>query len=368
MVRIGVIGGGINSAVGRAHLSALNLDANWKVVSGFFSRDKDVNYLSGQAWRTELLYDSFESFICEDNQQIDAVLVLTPTPSHYEIVQSLLNRDLNIICEKSLTTSNQKARLISDLAVRNSLKLFVTFNYTGYPMVREIRNRIIEGFYGKIHTISIQMPQEGFAVVDETGKSKKIQNWRRSDYEIPTVSLDLGVHINNLAHFLLGDQQKRVVSLENHFGRIENTIDSVHYICEFTSGVVGNFWFGKSYLGIRNGLSLSVFGDQGSAKWTQLTPDQYWESDSMGRTRHVDLGEVGLTVANKDRYMRFKAGHPTGFIEAFANLYKDIEMSLLNQTGENHSAYVFTALDAAKGLKELEAVHLSARIGKWVDI
>jgi predicted dehydrogenase len=368
MLHIAVIGGGLNSAVGRAHLSALNLDGNWKIKSGFFSRNLDVNVASAKLWNAAQMYSSMDEFLNSNLNDLDAVLVLTPTPSHYDLVLKLIDNKVNVICEKSLSTSSQKALSLMETSLATFTKLFVTFNYTGYPMVREIRSRIQSGIYGEIHSIFVDMPQDGFAVVDASGAPKKIQNWRHSDYEIPTVSLDLGVHVNNIAHFLLGDSQEKVVSIENHFGKIENTIDTVNYLCKFSTGTVGNFSFGKTFLGIRNGLSFSIFGKNGSAQWNQSMPDQFWESNSMGRLRMIDLSDEELQVANQSRYMRFKAGHPTGFIEAFSNMYKDIENNLLNVESNNGSDYTFTGFHAAQGLKELEAVHLSARANEWVDV
>lgn len=367
MIKVGIIGGGKNSAVGRAHAAALNLDGNWDVESGFFSRDVVTNEKSCSIWRPKRVYGSLNGFIDGEIGKLDVVIVLTPTPSHYEIISQLLEHKFNVISEKSLGTSVQQSENLKSLANTNGCKLYVTFNYTGYPMVRELRSRIISGKYGVIQSIHVEMPQETFSVIDDFGRAKPVQAWRKVDYEIPTVSLDLGVHVVHLAHFLLNDKLKRVVSVEKHFGRIETTVDTVNIIGEYCRGTLGNLWFGKSYIGYRNGLRVRGFGEIGSFDWVQCAPDYFWESDYRGHRRLIDLADPSLHIANQDRYARFKPGHPTGFIEAFSNLYEDIAHDLI---GKNLASdeYVFGAESASLGLLELLCVHKSSLSNEWLSV
>jgi predicted dehydrogenase len=367
MFKIGILGGGINSAVGRAHVSALQLDGNWNIQAGHFSRNPEVNSKSASLWRSKRLHNSLNSFMEEEQGKLDAVIVLTPTPTHYEIIHSLLSHKFNVISEKSLASNHQQAEKLEVQAAVSNCKLFVTFNYTGYPMIREIRSRISLQRYGKINSLLIEMPQETFAVVNGLGQTKVIQDWRKVDYDIPTVSLDLGVHVNNLAHFLLKDKLSRVVSVEQHNGKIEKTVDTVSFLAEFDSGALGNFWFGKSFIGYRNGLRIRGFGEHGSFEWIQTMPDMFWESNSKGENRIIDLASEDLIEASKDRYMRFKPGHPTGFIEAFSNLYQDIGENLSHNLEESN-AFTFYAKDASLGLRELYAVHKSSASHKWEKV
>lgn len=367
MLRVGIVGGGTNSAVGRAHYSALSIDGNWEIAAGFFSRNADTNRASQKMWNINSLNFTLEDFIEAQRGNLDLVIVLTPTPSHYSIIKSLLQSGFNVVSEKSLATHFVQADELGSIANSSRKKLYVTFNYTGYPIVRELKSRIKSGRYGLIKSIFIEMPQETFSIVDDQGNTKKVQPWRVVDYEIPTVSLDLGVHVNNLAHFLLGDTLKSVVSIEQHNGKIESTIDAVSYLAKFNSGIMGNFWFGKSFIGYRNGLRVRGFGELGSFEWLQSSPDVFWESNSKGENRVVDLADSALITASEERYQRFKPGHPTGFIEAFSNLYEDIRADFLE---EPHTCreYIFGSEIASQGLLELLAVHKSSLDRDWQDI
>ena len=195
-VRLGIIGGGLDSAVGRAHCSALALDGLYEVLIGCYSRDQERNLLSNRLWKAREVTNDFRSFLSL-KEDIDAVLVLTPTPSHFQIVSELLDLGFTVICEKSLTTNSPEALELLKASEKKH-PIFVTFNYTGYPMVREMKSRISKNIYGNIHTVHIEMRQDSFTTTDGSGNPKKVQPWRLKDYEIPTVSLDLGVHVVNL--------------------------------------------------------------------------------------------------------------------------------------------------------------------------
>ena len=140
-------------------------------------------------------------------------------------------------------------------------------------------------------------------------------------------------------------------------------------LCRYSDDIRGQMWFGKAALGARNGLRLRLYGSEGSAEWLQTDPEVLVLSRADGRREILDRG--GLTeVAGAARYERFKAGHPAGFIEAFANLYSDIADALDRHgaTGERSGDEVFGADLAAEGLRFLEAMHRSAQRHAWVEV
>lgn len=369
-LKLGIIGGGVNSAVGSAHVSSLRLDANWDFEAGFFSRDTVTNRESGSVWDVHRIYSDLVNFIETERDNLDAVLVLTPTPNHYETIERLLVAGFNVISEKALSVSSCEAESLLKIADEKHRKLLVTFNYTGYPMVREIQSRVKSNRYGKIHTFNIEMPQEGFVLKDLNEKNIAVQEWRKRDQKIPTVSLDLGVHVLNMAGFLLGAGMRSVSALHNHSGDVTNVIDKVFAIGDYENGVNFTALYGKVFPGFKNGLKFRLFGEFGGCEWVQMQPDSFVEFDIHGKREIVNQGSFDLLEAHKPRYSRFKAGHPTGFIEAFANLYHDIYEELrsgLSGTDLSHG-YVFTAANALTGLKELEFLHESARTKTWMTI
>lgn len=367
-LQLGFLGGGKASAVGRCHQVSSQMDNRWKLVSGAFSRDSDVNRATGNDWGVdqERIHSGLASFIEAEAGQLDAVVVLTPTPMHYEQICALLDAGFDVISEKALATSSQEAVLLQDRAQDRGKFLRVTMNYSGYPMVRELRGLIRKGDLGEILGLHVEMPQEGFLRLDPNGNPVLPQSWRQSDGPIPTVSLDLGTHAHHLLSFLLDDQPDRVVGVQAHHGRVSHVADYVSGLAKMPGGADVNLWFGKCVLGPRNGLAVKVYGERASAQWHQTSPETLVLSYPNGLVTTVDRASPGVVEAHQDRYQRFKAGHPAGFIEAFANLYWDLADDLMafRHAGEL-SSFTFGADHAADGLRMLEALAKSSNTDSW---
>jgi predicted dehydrogenase len=183
------------------------------------------------------------------------------------------------------------------------------------------------------------------------------QNWRLFDGEIPTVSLDLGVHCHHLLQFLTDKSLVPQWARQASLGNFKKVIDDVE-----CAGILGkdaqfSMWFGKAALGHRNGLRVRLYGSEASATWYQASPDELHLYSRSGQAHLIDFGSPDLLVANQPRYMRFKAGHPTGFIEAFANLYDDLAGHLTGiPMPTSDIAYTPTVVDAEQGLRFLQSV------------
>lgn len=370
-LRLGFLGGGLNSAVGRCHEIASRMDDRWQLVSGAFSRQQDVNHATGDAWRVDAqrVYDSWTEFVEGEAGRLDAVAVLTPTPQHTEQIKELLAVGFNVISEKAVTGSSQEARELASLAKNSNEFLRVTMNYSGYPMVRELRRMIRRGDLGDIVAINVRMPQEGFLRQDSSGKQVMPQDWRQRDGSIPTVSLDLGTHTHHLIAFLLDADPVRVVGTQAHHGQVTDVADYVSALAKMPSGADVNMWFGKCVLGERNGLAVDVYGDKASAHWKQAFPEEIRTADVRGSISIIDRSSPGIVEASLPRYQRFKAGHPAGFLEAFANLYWDLADDLTATRNETRqSGWTFGADHASNGLSMLEAISRSTVTEKWEDV
>ena len=366
-LQIGFIGGGLNSAVGKTHRIAAELDGRWKLAAGFFSRDATINKATGEMWGVEKrTYPNLNTFLTEEAGKVDAVAVLTPTPAHYEQVSQLLSSGFNVVCEKALATTQKHARELSELAEASNRRLFVTFNYSGYPMVRELVARIRAGRFGDLISLRIEMPQEGYLRRNTSEQPTIPQQWRRKDYELPTVSLDLGVHVVQLANLLAGQTPKTLVALESHRGLVEDVVDQVQCLVRYTDDLDGVLWFGKVALGYRNGLQIRVFGTEGSAEWLQAEPETLRSAGPHGEILMEDRSAPNTLIANQDRYARFKVGHPAGFIEAFANLYVDYADAIVS--GGVEGTWQTSVEQAIGGLAVLEAMNSSNRKGHWTAV
>jgi predicted dehydrogenase len=372
-LQLGFIGGSINSAVGYSHFVSSAMDGKWQLVAGSFSTKPELNKETAEVYgvATERVYADWREMLVHEQGKLDAIVILTPTPAHFECVMACMQAGYAVICEKSLAVSSDQAKKM--IALRNQLNGFlaVTYNYSGYPMVRELAHIIQQGKLGKILHFQVEMPQEGFIRVDAQGNKPVPQPWRLSDGEIPTLHLDLAVHLHQIIHYLIGQKPIELVSDQNHYGWFSGVVDNASCLCRYSDGIQGQIWFSKSALGHRNGLRIRIYGSEGSAEWIQTNPEELLLSHVDGRREILDRA-ASVEVTNQRRYNRFKAGHPAGFIEAFANLYSDIAEGLhqFKRDGKWKSKEVFSAELALEGMYFLEAMVASAKTRSWqmVDV
>ena len=352
-LNLGFLGGGLNSAVGYTHFAASHMDGLFTVAAGCFSRDADINLATAQQFGVQdnRAYADISELLAREAHTLDAICVITPTPQHLESVSAILKAGIPVICEKALTTSAENASELVALATTKQLPLAVTFNYIGYPMVREAKSIIDSGALGALQHLAIEMPQESFL-----REGARPQAWRTQDYDIPCVSLDLGVHVVHMAEFLSGGlAHEAVFSAEGRYGDIPGVVDTVYTTLRLEGGVLANLSWGKAALGYRNGLSFRAFGSKGSLFWDQMSPELLVHNRKDGQRHIIDRGQMGLLEANKGRYNRFKAGHPSGFIEAFANIYADLYECLSGRASIEDSA--LSGEVALSGLRRLSAIH-----------
>jgi predicted dehydrogenase len=352
-LKLAFLGGGQNSAVGYTHFCAARMDGLFELVSGCFSRDSAVNEETGRAFGVveSRIHSSIDVLLQEELGLVDAVCVLTPTPDHAETVVKCLSLGFNVICEKAIATSVAQCQEIQAALATSNGFLGLTFNYAGYPMVREAREIIRSGGIGRVQQVYCEMPTEHFS-----REGANPQAWRKKDYTIPCVSLDLGVHVHHLVHYLLGGKRPlSVQSKQASFGKVHDVVDTVALLADYEDGIMASFMWGKAALGYRNGLHVRVFGEEGALEWCQTDPETLHLATADGLRQTVDRGQAGLLEASKGRYNRFKAGHPAGYIEAFANVYADFAERIVHGSS-SVIADSFSAEVAAQGISLMEEI------------
>ena len=368
---VAILGGGYLSAIGRTHITALTMDRRFDVVAGCFSQQQYENEssASGYGVTKERTYVSLREMLEQEAKRVAAFVLLTPTDQHAPQVIECLGHKVPIICEKALATSVGLVQEIGrEVEVAGGF-LVVTYNYLGYPMLRELRRLILNGNLGHITQLFIEMPQEGFVRRSADDLPIEPQGWRLRDHEVPTISLDLGVHLHSIARFLTEQKPEKVVAVQQSFGNFSNVIDNVVCLAQYSSQIHCTFWFSKAALGYRNGLKVRIFGTRGSAAWEQMNPEFIDFADCFGRRTIIDRADPAVLEAGTPRYARFKAGHPAGFIEAFANYYSDVADALIvfrnigRQVANSNVLGVETALE---GMRLLESAARSAKTGNWV--
>lgn len=374
-LKIAFLGGAFESAVGRAHRTAIEMDQRFELVAGCFSRNLEANQSAALKYgiNPNRAYYSLDKLLEAETDEVDVIAIMTPQDQHGQQVKSCLAAGLPVICEKALVASVGEAIAIKE-QLSNRGFLAVTYNYTGYPMLRELKHMIKQGCFGSIQQIHMEMPQEGFSRVGIAGTPVVPQEWRLRDGPIPTLSLDLGVHLHMMVRFLTGERPEEVVATSNAYGNFKQITDNVSCIARYSNNLNCNIWYSKTALGYRNGLKLRIFGENGSAEWVQENPEYLQLADNTGGKMIIDRASNEIKIANLSRYMRFKSGHPAGFIEAFANYYYDVADALEQYSHNKHNKnsfaneYVFGIEESLEGLQMLDAIAKSSINKRWEKV
>jgi predicted dehydrogenase len=371
-LQLGFIGGGLSSSIGPSHFSASQLDGRWKLAAGFFSRQKDVNTATAKAWNVseDRIYDTWQQFIQAEKSKIDAIVILAPTPDHTEIITECLKNSVAVISEKPLVASLEEACLIERALQKTPGFLAITYNYSGYPMVRELKAHVQSGELGTILKIHFEMPQEFFMRIDAaTGEVIRPQSWRMKDGLIPVICLDLGVHLHHLAYFITGKKVVKTAGKFSNHSIHQGLVDDIMMWLEYEDDMKGSFWMSKTALGHRNGLKLRIYGTKGSAEWLQSSPEEMHLSYRDGSRITLDRAS-DTKLCGEPRYNRYRAGHPSGFIEAFANLYSDIADALIfyRQSGHHENPFVFGLDHSIQGLELFTSAIKANESGQWENV
>lgn len=371
-LRLAFLGGAANSAVGRVHRIAVDMDQRLELVAGCFSRRPEINLASAREYGIDPAhaFASLDELLERAGDLIDAVVILTPTDQHETQVLRCLRAGLPVICEKALATSVAEIESIAACRAETEGFLAVTYNYTGYPMLRELKRLVDIGHFGNLEQIHVEMPQDGFVRLSNEGKPLVPQAWRLRDGVVPTISLDLGVHLHMMVRFLSSALPLEVVASSSTYGNFPGVVDNVSCIVRYSSNLTCNVWYSKTALGYRNGLKLRLFGDRGAAEWLQENPEYLSVTDRHGTKSILDRASGQTREACLPRYTRFKVGHPAGFIEAFANYYSDVAAALAAHLDGRPAKgpYVFGVDEALQGINLLQAIAESSAKRVWVPV
>jgi len=225
--KVAFIGGGIDSVVGRAHYAALNLDGKFELKFGVFSKNKYTSTETGKIFNLEKnSIHSLSKFIQKSkNDKIDFVVILSPSPLHYNHIKSCLDAGISVICEKPVVTKLEDLRKINVLLNRKKVFFASVFNYACYPMIIEMRELIRKRIVGNIHQLHISMPQEGLISQKvAAGEVKVPQAWRLKEKKISNIFLDLGTHISYLIKFVTNLKPKKVKAISRNFSKFKNIL------------------------------------------------------------------------------------------------------------------------------------------------
>lgn len=366
-LRLGMVGGGPGAFIGEVHRTASRIDDRFELVAGALSSDPEKARSYAATLGISRAYGSYQEMAAAEAnhpEPIDVVAIVTPNDMHYAIAMEFLAAGIHVMCDKPLTTTLADAEELQTEVQRSGLIFGVTYTYSGYPMVRQMRAIVQDGTIGKVRMIHVEYVQGWLATALENTGSKQAE-WRTDPARSgPAGCLgDIGTHAYHLAHFVTGLTPEQICAELTTFVPGRRLDDNVQAIIRFNGGARASLWSSQVAIGNENNLNIRIHGETGSLEWSQENPNYARYTPLDGPTRILSRGGGALNAVAS----RLPAGHPEGYFEAFATLYSDlaeqVTARLEGRVPGPSSSLLPTCADGVQGLRMVEAALQSSRDG-----
>lgn len=376
-IRLGMVGGGQGAFIGAVHRIAARMDDQFTLVAGALSSDP-VRAMASAAElgiAPDRAYVSFEDMARKEAARpdgVEAVAIVTPNHLHAAPAIAFLKAGIHVICDKPLTLNLDQAQALADVA-RSSDKLFIlTHNYTGHPMVRQARAMVAEGLLGDIRVVHAEYVQDWLTQNIEASGQKQA-DWRTDPARSGAGGAvgDIGTHAFNLLCFVTGLRPQSLCAELSSFVPGRKLDDDGQILLRFAGGARGMLWASQVAPGNENGLRLRVYGNKGGLEWSQEEPNHLWFTP-FGEPKRLLTRSGAGAGSEAARVSRVPAGHPEGYLEAFATIYAEAARAIrVAQRGEAQPDDVVypTIMDGLDGMKFIAAAVASSKNGAvWTEI
>lgn len=376
-IRLGMVGGGEGAFIGAVHRMAARLDGEYELLAGALSATPEKALRSGLALGLDpaRVYADFEAMARAEARRrdgIEAVAIVTPNHMHAPAALAFLKRGIHVICDKPLATSLRQAQGLKAATDRAGVVFAVTYSYSGYAMVRHARAMVAAGEIGRIRVVQVEYPQEWLTeALEQTGQ--KQAEWRTDPARSGAGGSigDIGTHAFHLAGFVSGLAVTEISAELTSFVAGRRLDDNVQVMLRYENGARGSLWASQVAPGNENGLRLRIYGEKGGLEWAQEQPDQLKWSPFGEVQRIVTRGSGGANAAAQ-RVTRVPSGHPEGYLEAFATIYREAAAAIrARQSGEpvpSHCTFP-TLEDGLRGMAFIEAAVASSRANaRWTKL
>ncbi len=377
-LRGGMVGGGIGAFIGPVHRMAATLDGEAEFVAGAFSSDPAKAKKSGKALFLDpkRVYGGYQEMIEKESalppgDRIDFVSIVTPNNTHFDIAKAFLEAGFNVICDKPMTFDLAQAKALKGL-VRKSRKVFaLTHNYTGYPMVKQARHMVRKSELGTINKVVIEYPQ-GWLSGLLSAKKSSISLWRMDPKKAGAACCmgDIGTHAENLARYVTGLHIDELCADLSSFIPGNKLDDDGNVLLHYKGGARGILYASQISAGEENGLRIRVYGAKAGLEWRQEDPNYLIVKDPSGFKTILSKGNP-ILCKEAQAAGRLPFGHPDGFIEAFANIYREAYRGIRAELAGKKipSCDHPTVDDGVVGMAFVETVVASASSKKkWVKM
>ncbi len=370
-LKMGMVGGGIGSFIGDVHRKAASIDGLIDLVCGAFSSSEEKSIASAKTLgiSKQRAYASYEEMIKEEaklpeEERMDFVAIVTPNHMHFPPAKMALEHGFHVICDKPMTLTLDEAIELEKI-VHISGKVFaLTHNYTGYPMVKQAKAMIAKGDLGTIRKINIQYLQGWLATsVEKTGQKQAAWRVDPKKSGIGGALGDIGTHAENLAEYISGIKIEELAADLSAFGDGRILDDDGNVLLRFENGAKGTMTFSQIATGEENNLGIRIYGTKGSVAWYQENPNELvvrW----LNKPKQVFTPAGNGGYPEVSEYVRIPAGHPEGYLEGFATIYRSFarELQKINAGGTPSKQPDFpTVKDGVRGMKFIYATVESSK-------
>lgn len=373
-----MVGGGIGAFIGAVHRMAAALDGEIELVCGAFSSDPEKSRASGAelGLPPERVYGSFEEMIRREKKlppekRMEFVSIVTPNHVHFGPAKMALQNGFHVICDKPLAFNLKEALALEKLVEQTGLFFALTHNYTGYPMVKQARQMIRHGEIGAIRKVVVEYPQ-GWLSTKLEASGQKQAAWRTDPQRsgIAGAMGDIGTHAENLAEYITGLKISELCADISTFVPGRQLDDDGNVLLHFDNGAKGILHASQISAGEENNLNIRVYGEKGGLEWHQMEPNTLlvkW----LDKPVQVYRTGGGTLYPEAQAHTRIPAGHPEGYLEAFANIYRNFARCIRARKEGREPDPVYldfpTVRDGVRGMRFIERVIYSGKSAKkWV--
>ena len=380
-LRMGIVGGGLDGFIGAVHIRAALMESKIELVCGCFSIDPAIGYESGRYYGVaenriyKTYHEMFEKeALLADDERMQFVVVVTPNHVHYEPAAMALDRGYDVVIDKPMTFSLEEAKSLRDKVESSGRTLALTHVYTGYPAIKEAKTRIARGDLGTIRRVYVEYSQGWLSQRIELQGGNNA-GWRTDPKTSGKGGCvgDIGTHAWHLSEYVTGLKVTEICAELKAFVPGRPIDDDAAAFLHFENGVTGILQSTQIATGEENNLRIRIYGDQGGLEWQQQEPNTLYAKWSNKPTELIRIGKGYGSLGDLAKWnIRIPGGHPEGFIEAFANIYRNfactVEALAAGETPCDECLDFPTVYDGVRGLQFIETMTTSGYSNdkKWV--
>ena len=376
-LRLGMVGGGQGAFIGAVHRIAARIDDQYELVAGALSSDPQRARDSGAALHLvpERCYSDYRAMAQAEAARedgIEAVAIVTPNHLHAPVATAFMQAGIHVICDKPLGISLAEGQALAALAEQKNLLFALTHTYSGYPLLRHAKAMVEAGEIGELRLVQVEYSQDWLADAITAGGMSE-GNWHNDPLKAGPggTLLDVGLHAYHLAQFVSGLTPQAVLAELSTFVPNRSLDDHVQVMLRYANGAKGTLWASQVATGCENTVRLRLFGSKAQLDFDQEQPNQLWCTPQGGNRQLLRPGRVDSAAAR--HATRVPAGHPEGYLEAFAQLYLDAALAIRAlQAGlpvPREASWLPTVNDGVAGLAFAEAVLRSHAAGaSWTAL